>query len=269
MPAIVPFPPFNPGAFDVPADLFNSEDNLPIRDNRISISVPDSAASTNDLEKLWDHLLTTYWPELYDLNSLRIASGTGAAQQPTLLGANTIILNIFRTFVTDFEGEFLKNNLGITNPADFYDPSNFSDQSRIEAWDGFVRVTDVGQKHFNVLLFVWDLILKILEKMQDSTINKTTSQRWMNEAQKKGVSKMAQFEFKKQDDAEDFDTIHENQNITHDLDIVRGERSSVQRLSTEKSSDAGNSQERMQETNTFLALLIDQLGNALRSVVKK
>lgn len=273
---IIAFPPFNPGAYQdtVADDLFDGTP-LPTTFNDAAPSNLSSGLANqgvanrtqSQLEKMWDHLLIYYWPELYNDTNLSIASGGPPPAQKT--GAETVIQNfIFKELMDQFENDFLDGYVGISK-SEFYGNALFSDASKIDIWDGFIRTQEIGRKQYNVLLWIWELLINLLGTMQDSTVNKATAQRWMSEAQKQGVAKMAEKEFRKQSDTDDFGAIHHNQTISHELDILRGERGGVQRLSSEKGTDAANAQQRMQENNTFIALLIDQLGTALRAIIKR
>lgn len=300
------FPPPNPTAFSVPQELF--EQGLPLSQNSMLIGETAGAdgfrkseAKAKDYHNLWEHLLLHYWPELYDTHQVLGREDFSKLEDEVSYGdANASIRNLFKDLLDEFEGkstsmedELSLYNSYVNNPsanasynmpfifgyygeaaAQFYSESKgipvFPSEQRVSAWESFLRTQEIGERRYNIFLWVWDFLLKVLTKMQHGTLNKAMAQKWMNTAQKKAIEEMADIKdsFEKQRSSEDYGRVHTNQILNQQIDIIRGERSNVQRMSSAKSQDVSAYQQKTAETNTFLRTMIEQLESALRSVLK-
>jgi hypothetical protein len=277
----IKFPPHNPDAYNVPQDLFKeplrtSAEKAGLGDTSQILRSPDNGVvakgdgTNGDYLNLWNHFVSNYWAEIYDVNLLKKRGGSPTNANSAL----TTVREVFKEHLYEFESGsngYLKSTKGV-NATDFYKSTNgvpaYSDSEKTEFWEQFLRLKDVGRKRWNVILWVWGFLIKMLKTMQLSTLNKALAQRWMNDAQKVAVSDMDKVQFNQQRSAEDFEYMHKNQLASHGLDIIRGERGNVQRLSSAKATDTSATQQKAQEANTFLTSLIDTLQNVLRGVIK-
>ncbi len=285
----ISFPPFNPGSYNVPEDLLfiNNvpQTSLPKAEGDMlgvasSAIDPDFGASTGDQLSLWGHLLDNYWSEVFDKTFLKgkreARIGSSSSEITKKEEALEEIRHVFKKLTDDFldygDGH-IKNNFGSKVAMDFFKNSAsgtplISIHERLKIWESYLRSTEIGHKRYNILLWTWEFLIQIMKTLQLSSINKAVAQRWMNEAQIKGVNEMAKVTYQKQNDATDFGAQHHNQNANHKLDLIRGERSGVQRRSSEKSSDFSGLMSSSQDMNTFLTSLVDQLQSALRGIIR-
>ena len=296
----VNFPPDNQEAYNVPDRLF--EDGLPLTlANMLGTTSNDATATYSeglagiqsdglagtqgDYHNLWQHFLENYWTELFDQSSLKQHNAERASPIELTSGQNftrnqsiEIVRDVFKKMVDEFEGaaignntNFLAKNFGIT-AGKFFETVNgfptYSKDNRLEVWEAFLRNSEIGKKKWNIMIWAWEILLKLLGKLQITGVNKALSQRWMSQAQINSVTNMGNVTFKQQRSAQDFDHMHHNQVANFKLDILRNDKSNVQRIAGQKSTEASSTQQKMSETNTFITGMIDQLEQALRGLIK-
>lgn len=279
------FPPHNPNAYEVPSYIFENGLDLDVGDMN-EIDLRTRIGSTTQYHALWKHLLRSYWTEIYDKTSLKtllnvdLNSSTDDqidSQSEVLPGIQEVFLKLINDFegsittgnLADNESSFLTKNFG-TEANNFYNDGHFTEADRVSIFESFLRTQEVGRRRYNIFLWVWDFLLKVMQKIQIGVVNKTLAQRWMNQAQKDAVTDMGKIatQFKKQKSGEDFKTIHLNQVLNQKLDIIRGEKGAVTRASSIKSQESGSYLQKYSETNTFLKTMIEQLESALRATMK-
>lgn len=297
------YPPAHMESYSVPKDFFKEElsleltDMTDMREGTVSLDDNfgrDAGGLNSDYLPLWQHFIRNYWPELYDTRNLA-RRGNGLSEEDLLDGtvslgeADGVIRQVFEDLLDEFEGNdqtfnytdennnsissFLLNNYG-EDAKNFYLDINgveiFPPQQRLEIWESFLRTSEVGQKRYNIFVWIWTKLLTTFQKIQLGTLNKAVAQRWMNKAQLKAIEEMQEIKdgFQMQRSGEDYGRIHKNQVLNQEIDIVRGERSSVQRRSSAKSQESGAYQQKVSETNNFLKTVFEQLESALRSILK-
>lgn len=259
-------------AFGVHDDFF--EKGLPLGETYSQVNGNSTVPS--DYTAFWDHLLKNYWSELFQTDQI-------IADNPALTIDGSVSYDMalyygqqkFQKLITEFENDFLTVALGEEQAANFYQRADgnidlVSQDLRLRFWDAFLRNNEIGRRRYNVFLWVWEQLFLIFKEIQAGMIHKATAQSWMNTAQKRAVERInkAADWLEEQDDTEDFATIHNNQSANQKIDVIKGERSNVQRTASAKSQELSSIQQKVGETNTFLKTMIEQLESALRSVSK-
>ena len=279
------FPPPNPQAYEVAPHIFTQGLDLNVEDMTNGATMNRRGKGAEEYHPLWKHLLRSYWTEIYDNVSIQTNLGIKinpddpVSEGEALLGVRKVWDDLLADFegtnigtndlISNETGSFLATNFG-TAANNFYDDAYFSKSDRISIFESFLRTQEIGRKRYNIFLWVWDFLLKVMQKIQVGALNKTLAQRWMNEAQKTAVADMGGIskKFSQQKSGEDFSTIHINQVLNQELDIIRGERGAVTRAASIKSQEVGAYLQKYSETNTFLKSMIEQLESALRATMK-
>lgn len=258
-------------AFGIPEEFYDK--GLP-RGKEYS-AVSGKSPNTDDYAEFWDHLVKNYWSELFQADQI-VANNPGL----TIDGNVTYEMALyygqkkFQELIEKFETDFLVKAIGPEDAGKFYvrtdNKETVSSDLRLRFWDAFLRNSEIGQRRYNVFIWVWQKLFLIFQEIQKGMIHKATAQSWMNTAQKRAVERInnAAKWLKEQDDTEDFGTIHNNQSANQKIDVIKGERSNVQRTASAKSQELSSIQQKMGETNTFLKTMIEQLESALRSVAR-
>jgi len=257
-------------AFGIPEEFYDK--GLP-RGKEYS-AVSGKSQYDDDYAEFWDHLVKNYWSELFQADQI-VANNPGLTIDGNVTYGMALYYGQkkFQDLVDEFENGFLESANGI-DPEKFYLRTNnkesFSSDLRLRFWDAFLRNSEIGQRRYNVFIWVWQKLFLIFQEIQKGMIHKATAQSWMNNAQKRAVERInnAAKWLKEQDDSEDFGTIHNNQSANQKIDVIKGERSNVQRTASAKSQELSSIQQKMGETNTFLKTMIEQLESALRSVAR-
>ena len=153
----IQFPPHNPGAYNVPQDLFSEPLPLFNEDDFNLGGLSNRSGDKGDYASLWNHFIKTYWAEVFDNNTLKEQNSQRFVTSRSK--AINISRVIFEEQIISFEDDFIpKQYAGLSADA-FYKNNGsirFSDSRRLNTWEEYLRSTEIG----NESIGCWEAIAK-------------------------------------------------------------------------------------------------------------